>query len=339
LGQIAGQLEDIKDSLHKIIRYDSTTASNSVDLVNYLYDIKTCLEAGTCGNGESVDYTESIDAIKDTLHRSNEYLKQIADKDVSVQVSGGLTAEKQAELVGNIQSVADSAAKYGNVNGEKLDSIVSALKGIGMDSVANRLDSMRNDRLDTIQQGITSLDSTFSYWGDSSNWRIDSAGWGGTYDSLKDWGDSATGSMGDWLHGCDTTGGKHCDDIYIGSHGLDSATRGMQGAAGTLRDSMLNGRFADSLNLWASKFNNQNLTGAGSNQCPSVLTRSYELNFGNMGQVSMGSFGTYLCQPIFGSITPWTLGRVLLRAIVAISCMWFLFKCATGFKGDSGEGD
>ena len=63
------------------------------------------------------------------------------------------------------------------------------------------------------------------------------------------------------------------------------------------------------------------------------------LIFGAMGQVSMGSFGTYLCQPIFGTITPWALGRVLLRAIVAISCMWFLFKCATGFKGDSGEED
>ena len=336
---VSGQLEDIKDSLHRIIMYDSTTASNSVDLVNYLYDIKTCLMAGTCGNGEPIDYSDSLHAIKDTLHRSNEYLKQIADKDLSVQVNGGLTAEKQAELVNNIQKVADSAAKYGGVNGEKLDSIVSALKGIGMDSAAHKLDSMRNDKLDTISGGINSLDSTFAYWGDSSNWKMDSAGWGGRYDSLKDWGDSLTGATGDWLEGCDTTGGKHCDNIYIGSHGLDSVTKSMKGTAGALRDSMLNGRFADSLNLWASKFDNEKLTGSGSNTCPSALTRSYTLNFGSMGEVQMGSFGTYLCEPIFGSITPWSLGRVLLRAIVAISCMWFLFKCATGFKGDSGEED
>lgn len=338
LDDISGQLEDIKDSLHRIIIYDSTTASNSIDLVNYLYDIKTCLEAGTCGNGP-VDYTENINEVRDTLHHSNELLKQIADKDLSVQVNGGLTAEKQAELVNNIQYVADSAAKYGSINGEKLDSIVSALKGIGMDSVAHKLDSMRNDKLDSISGGIYSLDSTFAYWGDSSNWKVDSAGWGGKYDSLKSWGDSLTESMGDWLEGCDTTGGKHCDNIYIGSHGLDSAVSGMKGTAGALRDSMLNGRFADSLNLWASKFNNPKITGSGSNTCPSALTRSYSLNFGRMGEVQMGSFGTYLCEPIFGSVTPWTLGRILLRAIVAISCMWFLFKCATGFKGDSGEED
>lgn len=338
LDDISADLEDIKDSLHRIIIYDSTTASNSIDLVNYLYDIKTCLEAGTCGNGQ-VDYTDNINEVRDTIHHGNQLLKQIADKDLSVQVNGGLTAEKQAELVNNIQYVADSAAKYGNINGEKLDSIIDGLKGIGMDSVAHKLDSMRNDKLDSISGGIYSLDSTFAYWGDSSNWRVDSAGWGGKYDSLKDWGDSLTGVMGDWLQGCDTTGGRHCDDIYIGSHGLDSATSGMKGAAGALRDSMLNGRFADSLNLWASKFNNEKISGSGSNTCPSALTRSYSLNFGSMGEVQMGSFGTYLCEPIFGSITPWTLGRVLLRAIVAISCMWFLFKCATGFKGDSGEED
>ena len=69
-------------------------------------------------------------------------------------------------MVNNIQYVADSAAKYGNANGEKkLDSIVSALKGIGMDSIAHKLDSMRNDGLDSISGGIYSLDSTFAYWG------------------------------------------------------------------------------------------------------------------------------------------------------------------------------
>lgn len=356
LDDISADLEDIKDSLHRIIIYDSTTASNSIDLVNYLYDIKTCLEAGTCGNGQ-VDYTENINEVRDTIHHGNELLKQIADKDWSVNFSGGLTesryeglihtiensadsiAKMRDSLAKELQKAADSTAKYGQVNGEKLDSIIDGLKGIGMDSVAHKLDSMRNDKLDSISGGIYSLDSTFAYWGDSSNRKVDSAGWGGKYDSLKDWGDSLTGAMGDWLEGCDTTGGKHCDNIYIGSHGLDSATSGMKGAAGALRDSMLNGRFADSLNLWASKFNNPKITGSGSNTCPSALTRSYSLNFGSMGEVQMGSFGTYLCEPIFGSVTPWTLGRILLRAIVAISCMWFLFKCATGFKGDSGEED
>ena len=33
-------LEWLKDSTHKIIIYDSTTAANSIDLVNYLLDIK-----------------------------------------------------------------------------------------------------------------------------------------------------------------------------------------------------------------------------------------------------------------------------------------------------------
>ena len=169
---ILGDLDWLKDSTHKIIMHDSTIASNSIDLVNYLYDIKTCLESGTCGGGSPNDYTEDIHEVRDTLHNSNTLLKQIADKDLNVEVNGGLTAEKQAELVASIGSVADSAAKYGIANGERLDSIISALKGIGADSVAHGLDSVRNEY---IREGIDSLyslrvglDSTFADWSDTS---------------------------------------------------------------------------------------------------------------------------------------------------------------------------
>lgn len=334
-------LEWLKDSTHKIIMYDSTTAANSIDLVNYLYDIKTCLEAGTCGAGAPVDYTGTINEVRDTLHHSNELLKQIADKDLSVQVNGGLTAEKQAELVANIGKVADSTAKYGIANGERLDSIISALKGIGADSVAHGLDSVRNEYIregiDSLYSLRTGLDSTFTEWSDTSGAAAggDTTGKGGELDAL---GDSLGTAL--WGYPCDTTGGKSCNTAYIGANGIANARNGWKGAADALGDSLNGGAVKDSVNSWTNKLvNNGVLSGNGAATCPAVFNRTWQVPIGTGITYTFGPFGQIVCYDFFGGITFWALARIVLRAMVAITCMWWLYHAVTGTtaRGDDDE--
>lgn len=336
-----GDLDWLKDSTHKIIRYDSTTAANSIDLVNYLYDIKTCLEAGTCGGSSPNDYTGTINEVRDTLHHSNELLKQIADKDLSVQVNGGLTAEKQAELVSNIGKVADSTAKYGVLNGERLDSIISALKGIGADSVAHRLDSVRNEYMregiDSIYSLHRGLDSTFADWSDTSGAAAggDTTGKGGELDAL---GDSLENAL--WSYPCDTTGGKSCNTAYIGADGIANARSGWKGAADALGDSLNGGAVKDSVNAWTNKIvNNGVLSGNGAATCPAVFNRTWQVPIGTGITYTFGPFGKIVCYDFFGGITFWALARIVLRAMVAITCMWWLYHAVTGTtaRGDDDE--
>lgn len=334
-------LEWLKDSTHKIIMYDSTTAANSIDLVNYLYDIKTCLEAGTCGAGAPTDYTGEIQAVRDTLHNSNTLLKQIADKDLSVQVNGGLTAEKQAELIANIGNVADSTAKYGIVNGARLDSIIEALKHLGADSVAHGLDSVRNEYLregiDSLYSLRVGLDSTFADWSDTSGAAAggDTTGKGAELDAL---GDSLAGAL--WGYPCDTTGGKSCSTAYIGANGIANARNGWKGAADALGDSLNGGAVKDSINSWTNKLvNNGVLSGNGSATCPVVFNRTWEIPIGRGSSYTFGPLGTMVCHDFGFGLTFWALARVLLRAMVAISCMWWLYRAVTGTDGGNNDED
>ena len=138
---------------------------------------------------------------------------------------------------------------------------------------------------------------------------------------------------------CDTTGGRKCDDKILGAHALDSATARLKNAYKGIGDTLKNGAFGDSLNNWGSKFTGGNvISGSGSNSCPSVLTRNYHVELIQGAGFDL-TLGTYLCNPIFGNVTAWTLCRLLLRATIALACMWFLFKCATGFRGQGGDDD
>lgn len=298
INTISGQLEDIKDSLHMIILYDSTTASNSIDLVNYLYDIKICLDAGTCGGGAPIDYTGDIQAVRDTLHNSNNLLMQIADKDLSVQVTAGLTVEQQADLIANIGHVADSAAKYGIANGARLDSL---------------------------RMGLS---STFADWSDTSGAVAggDTTGKGAALDAL---GDTLTNAL--WGYPCDTTGGKTCNTAYIGANGLTNARTGWQDAADALGDTLTGGAVQDSLKSWANKIMyNGVLSGNGSATCPAVFNRTWQVPLGMGVTYTFGPFGKVICYDFFGGITFWALARIVLRAMVAITCMWWLYHAVTG---------
>ena len=95
------------------------------------------------------------------------------------------------------------------------------------------------------------------------------------------------------------------------------------------------------MNRWGQALtNNGVITGNGSDNCPSILERDWELNFGLGVTITAGHLGRYICTPIGGlNITIWALCRVLLRAIVAIGCMLWLYKAVLGIDGGSNDED
>lgn len=103
---------------------------------------------------------------------------------------------------------------------------------------------------------------------------------------------------------------------------------------GLVSDTGAIGRYTDSLANLQKKFNFSPLGGSGSG-CPSFITKTYEINFIGNAKATFDLNNLGLCTPIIGNRSPWDLARALLRIIVAVSCMWFLFKCATSYTGDN----
>ena len=284
-----------------------------------------------------IEHQENIDnatgSIDNKLSSTNNLLQQIVGKNwspninvqapsVSVDVSGVIAAQQQqTDSIHNTNSI--------------LQGMKSAIDGIG-----GRLDTM-SIKVDT-SKAPASIDSSLKFWGDSRNRNLgtaglDSSGWGAIGQDVISFGDSMLSSFTGIfsVNGCDTTGGKKCDGSIIGAGGLDSSRNSTRRVYGELRDSLLHGQFADSLNAWGSKFTgNGVLTGSGSNNCPSFLSRRHTIQIG-IASVDMQLDGV-MCATLFGSVTPWTLARLLIRSIVAFFCMVFLFKAATGF-GSGGD--
>lgn len=115
----------------------------------------------------------------------------------------------------------------------------------------------------------------------------------------------------------------------------------IRGDVRAMRDSIAGGAIGDSVTAWRNAFlNNGVLAGDGSNTCPPVLTRQVEFTFPHVGTIQAGTLGRYLCAPIAGfSVTLWQVARMLLRAMVAIGCMWWLFKEVTGTTTGGGNDD
>lgn len=128
-------------------------------------------------------------------------------------------------------------------------------------------------------------------------------------------------------------------DVPDMSDSIPSAVEGIRTKTRDMRDSIAGGAVGDSVNAWSQAFlNNGVLTGNGSNACPAALTRGVEFTFPHVGTVQAGSLGQYLCTPVAGlSVTLWQVARLLMRALVAIACMWWLFREVTGTATGGGS--
>lgn len=108
------------------------------------------------------------------------------------------------------------------------------------------------------------------------------------------------------------------------------------GAAFRAYKDTLNGIMRDSLNAWNNTLlNNGVLSGDGSNDCPAFLTSTRSLAFGSLFTVQLPAIGGVLCNPIpHTSISFWGLARTLLRMLVAIACMWWIYHAVIGSRGN-----
>lgn len=131
---------------------------------------------------------------------------------------------------------------------------------------------------------------------------------------------------------CDTTGGKDCSHIY----GIDSGKtrQELQRSFNGLMDSLQNGAFSDSVKKWQSYLLPAELTGSGSNSCPAILQKEFNVTIGlNSFKIpSLGSTG--LCGTTIGGITFWQFVRILLRLFVGFACLFAIYRCVVGIGED-----
>lgn len=287
------------------------TMNNTADIASYTQttmdnttDIKNILEGDIAIDVKHIrNSTENIDettqSIDNQLATTNTLLNAINNKDFSPDIH--YNPDINVEVAGDTNII--------NVNADTSKApfeILGFLKGVfGGDTTAN----------------------------------YDTTGWGRVNDTAKAQLDSAL-KKGDWVTslGCDTTGGRKCDNSIIGANGLDSAKSSLKATFTQLGDTLRNGAFGDSLANWSSKFTAGTISGSGSDNCPSVISRNYHIELVQGAGFDL-TLGRFLCQPLVGNTTGWALCRLLLRASVALACMWFLFHCATGFGGRGGDDD
>lgn len=274
---------------------------------------------------------DALNAIIDTLHHSNELQeighqnqKDIADKiDQNNTQNGGFFAAALSYLKGLLGNTQNQVNKQNATNNK-------------LDDIANKLDDIKNRPRDTTIINISSPSGGGGETGGSDttivniSFGIDSnigagkwdtatatAGYKNSYDSAAAYWDS-------------TAAAADGDTIPSAGEMMQAYKDGFV----SFRDSGAGKMYRDTLGAIAEKFiDNGTLTGSGSNSCPSVLTRSMTFNIAGITANPNLTLGTYLCTPVFGGVTGWTLGRTLLRALVSIACMFFLFKCATGTLG------
>lgn len=308
---IANGIEQILDSLHKIIVHDSMIRKFDSTSMQGIYRIADILDTLSVNNSDTTIVNVTVP--RDT------YNINVGAPDVNIDLDP-LTA------------AIDRGVAVDSINGLSLDSIKTLIRELGVDSVRQMLangaslDSARNDYLGGIDSAMT--DTT-----------------GGAYDTssfmseIRGWGDSLAAAV--WGYPCDTTGGRKCDNAYIGSNGLATAQQDLKNAYEAGADSIKNSAFGDSLRHWSNLItNNGVLSGAGSASCPSVFTRTWNVPLGPTGMsYTFGPYSRIVCYNFFAGITFWSLARVILRILVAIGCMMWLYHAVTGTSGGNDDED
>lgn len=303
LDRIAANTQATMNNTSDISQWTQETMNKTIDIDNHLTEMGIDVSHIRTNTDETATNTGSID---NKLNTTNSLLNDIKNKNWNPQINV------------NPPTV--------NVGGDTI------IVNVGGDSLNINVDTVKapSEILGFLKGLFGGMDTTANY---------DTTGWGSVNDSAKAQLDSAL-NKGDWVTslGCDTTGGRKCDNSLIGAYGLDSAKSSLKATFTQLGDTLKNGAFGDSLANWSSKFTAGTISGSGSDNCPSVISRNYHIELVQGAGFDL-TLGRFLCQPLVGNTTGWALCRLLLRASVALACMWFLFHCATGFSGRGGNDD
>lgn len=279
--------------------------------------------AGSSASPSSQDNAiDGINALIDTLHHSNELQ----------EVGHGIMREGQKQNKGFFENALGfMAGMMEQVTGifSNTNKIANNTNKIAnnTNNIKDALNEIKNKPRDTTIVNVAG--DTINITGDTNiiNIPIDSS-IGEPWDTSGGLVGMMTGAFDSTFTGLDTL--PNWDTIHRGS--VDSIGRGIT----AVWDSGAGKFYKDTLGKWMSSgIQNSTLSGTGSNSCPAFLTSSYVINIGSISVdlTRNVKLGQYLCTPVFGGRTGWELGRTLLRIIVAIGCMFFLFKCATGTLG------
>lgn len=120
---------------------------------------------------------------------------------------------------------------------------------------------------------------------------------------------------------------------------IPKAVQGVRSALYNLRDTLNKGAYMDSVTAWEIKLtDNGVITGGGSQDCPEPLRRSFTWNLGSkLGVIQIGSF-KYICDDLLGiGITLWGLARMVLRCMVSILCMLWIYRTVIGVESSNDE--
>lgn len=304
----SGEFCDMCDKLERIAANTQATMNNTSDISQWTL--------------ETMNKTIDID----------NHLTEIGIDVNHVRTNTEATATNTGSIDNKLTTTNSLLNDIKNKNWNPTINVQAPEVNIGGDTIIVNADTAKapSEILSFLKGLFGGMDTTGSY---------DTTGWGNVNDTAKSELDSAL-KQGSWTASlnCDTTGGNRCDHSIIGAHGLDSAKNSLRGSYRALADTIKNGSFGDSLQNWGSKFTGGSIAGSGSDNCPSVLSRNYHITLVQGASFDL-TLGRYLCQPLVGNTTAWSLCRLLLRASVALSCMWFLFHCAVGFSGRGGDDD
>ena len=277
----------------------------------------------------------NVDAADSNLYERLDSLLKVQDRQLwydSIQAEMGMANVRGWDSLYRRQEERDSVLDYQwRVDTNARDRIwdYSYATALYLDSIAGLLE-------DGFGNGSGGDSGTGDYWdGDSAIGALtdtivsafDTNGWQGYFDTTN-----YAGCFGDSTE-CGLAGFEGDLDSVLGGFtqaGNDSLAEGIGAQIKGLADSGAVKEFTDSLSAMYDKFDFKRFSGNGG--CPSFLTEKHTFNFGHGMMFEMDGVGSVLCTytiPVVGT-TMWVLGRNLLRAIIAVLCMLWLFKVATG---------
>lgn len=264
---------------------------------------------------------DGLNALIDTLHHSNQ-LQEVGHgimRDGQEQ-NKGFFEDARAYFAGVLKQVTGIFGNTNNIN-NNTNNINKNLN-----SIEGKLDNIANRPRDTTIVNVGG--DTINIKGDTNiiNIPIDSAP-GLPWDTAA----SVAGFRGSW-----DSLAQHLDSMVnpdtIHTGPPDSLIRGLYGVL----DSGAGRIYRDTIDgLVAQGIANNVLSGQGSNTCPAFIMSSYPITIGpvTFDLTQNVKLGQYLCNPVIGGKSAWDIGRTILRIVVAIGCMFFLFRCATGTLG------
>lgn len=332
LNQLIANTQGVMNNTGDISEWTQTTMNNTTDIKNEVSNIGIDVGNIRDNTAATKDNTYNIaNQMNDLFNQFVNYVGNQNQNQHAINSSLDSIRNSNKSVNGHVQSMDGKLTQTNSL----LDSLTKKEWGVSVNVAGDtNIINVSTDTskapaeikgiLETFKGAFDDFVSTFNeiFNGDDSYDATDTAGTGTREKDLKD---SINAKVGG-------------DTVPNMRDSIPKAITGVRGSLGALRDSLNGSAYGDSMNVWTDKLlNNGVLSGNGSNNCPQFLTRNFSWNMGPLGTWNLGSF-RYICEPIAGvNITLWALARMVLRAMVAITCMLWLYRVVVGIDGGNNE--